>query len=147
MPRTPLAEPTGGWVFMRSQHSRKASLFQPRPKRSPRTASQYDAVCSGERELPQNKLFRLREPALELSNRTGHQQGTSAVGACWSKLSTILHSLAPDTGSAPASLRDPWQVPTPPFLLQNEAVGRIAPKRKDWEIQSFLKGILSFHKN
>lgn len=134
-------------VFMRSRHPSKASLLQARPKRSPRTADPYDAVCTRERERPRNKLFGQRQPARRLFSRAGHQQGKGAVGACWSKFSTILHSLAPNTGSAPASLRDRWQVPAPPFLLQNEAIGGIAPKRKNWEIQSFLGCTLSFHKN
>ena len=94
-------------VFIRSQHPSKASLLQARPRGSPRTAGQYDAVCSRKKQRPQNKLLGLRQPALELSNK----QAPAGEGSRWSKLYNTpfigpKHRLCPSLTNR--SLASPW---------------------------------------
>lgn len=101
---------------MRSQAARKEFLLQTKPNRRPRLTGQRDALWSreaAERESPQNRIFGLRQPGSVAFQQKGALAGESTVGACWHKLSIILHSMATTTGSAPALLRNHQQVPAP----------------------------------
>lgn len=152
MPWTPVAGPTGG-LF-----TREASILGKNPffRQSQRKAQGQQAsimLCAAGRlqgKCQQNNLFGLRQSCSLAFQQNGAPAKKGAVGACWHKLSTILHSLAPNTGSNPAPLRDCQQVPTPqgpPFLFYKRVIRGTDPKRENWEIESFLKCTLSFHKN